>query len=208
MPWWTTVAQIGASLIGGDMASDAAEDASEAQLQGNREALDFQRESRDMAFDLLRPEIEASQSALGRMLDMTGTARPESLGEAQPFDIKQDPSYQFRLDESMRALEGSAAARGNLMSGGFARRALRYAQDYASTEYSNIYNRLASIANRTPVATQQANTALNFGSNAANISMNAGDARASGYVAQGNAWQNTMDQIALAMGRNFQPGAA
>lgn len=64
------------------------------------------------------------------------------------YDITVDPSYQFRKDEGMRALETSAAAKGGLLSGGFARSALRYAQDYASTEYSNIYNRLATIANK------------------------------------------------------------
>lgn len=200
---WLTIGQIGASLIGGDMASDAAENASEAQLAAAREALDYQRETRDLALGLVRPDIEASQTALGRMLDMTGTPRPESLGESQPFDITQDPSYQFRLNEGMKALENSAAARGGLLSGGFAKKALRYAQDYASTEYQNIYNRLASIANRTPVGNSGANIALNFGSNAGNTAIASGDARASGYIAQGNAWANAMNQIALALGRNF-----
>lgn len=213
-PWWATAAQVGGSILGGQQAADAAEDATEAQLQASRESLDFQRESRDIALDLLRPEISASQTALARMLQMSGQELPSALqtavGDIGEFELETDPSYQFRRDESMRALENSAAARGGLMSGGFGRQALRYASNLASQEYSNIYNRLASVANRSPVGTTQANTALNFGSNASNIATNAGNARASGYVAQGNAWQNTMDQIALALGSRFgnNPSAA
>lgn len=207
MPWWAVGAQVGGSLLGGHMASESAEDAAEAQLQGTREALDFQRESRDIALDMLRPEIATSQTALARMMQMSGQEIPSALqgavGDIGEFELEEDPGYQFRQDESMRALEESAAARGGLMSGGFARQALRQASNLASQEYTNIYNRLASVANRQPVGQSQASTALNFGTNASNISQNAGDARASGYIAQGNAWQNTMDQIALALGGRF-----
>jgi hypothetical protein len=56
-------------------------------------------------------------------------------------DLTRDPSYQFRLAEGQKALERGAAARGGLLGGGFARGLERYAQDYASTEYGNVYNR-------------------------------------------------------------------
>ena len=56
-------------------------------------------------------------------------------------DIKQDPSYQFRLQEGADALERSAAARGGLLTGATAKAMERYAQDYASTEYANAYQR-------------------------------------------------------------------
>ena len=56
-------------------------------------------------------------------------------------DLERDPSYQFRLQEGQRALERGASARGGLLSGGFARGLERYAQDYASTEYGQVYGR-------------------------------------------------------------------
>lgn len=201
-----TILSGAASLLGGKMASNAAEDAVDAQVQSGREALDYQRESRDLALGIARPQLQSGNVALARMLQMTGQPIPAALQQALTeagvtdlgeFDIKDDPSYQFRLDESMRALENSAFARGNGMSGGFARSAIRYAQDYASTEYSNIYARLATVAGYGPVAANSSsNTALNYGANASNIAVGSGDARASGYVAQSNAWQNALDQIA------------
>lgn len=201
-----TILSGAASLLGGTLASNAAEDAVDAQVQAGREALDYQRESRDLALDIARPQLQSGNVALAQMLQMTGQPIPEalraSLTEAgitdiPAFDITKDPGYQFRFNQSMDALETSAFARGGGMSGGFADYALRYAQDYASTEYSNIYGRLATVAGYGPVAANSSsNTALNYGANAGNIATNTGEARASGYVAQSNAWQNALDQVA------------
>lgn len=60
-----------------------------------------------------------------------------------PTDVTQqnDPGYQFRLDQGTKALERSAAAQGNLLTGNTARDVNSYAQDYASNEYGNVYNR-------------------------------------------------------------------
>jgi len=125
------------------------------------------------------------------------SVNPSSGSAVQPDWLVDDPSYQFRLNEGMRAVENSAFARGGGASGGSIKKALRYAQDYASTEYSNIYNRLASIVGYAQVQPAGAAISGQFGTNAANIALNAGEARASGYVAQGNMWQNAMDQIGM-----------
>lgn len=60
-----------------------------------------------------------------------------------PTDVTEqnDPGFQFRLQQGQQALENSAAARGGLLSGGTAKALDRYAQDYASNEYQNVYNR-------------------------------------------------------------------
>ena len=83
----------------------------------------------------------------------TGATRPQyTFGPAPQFDapdfdapdadsIYSDPSYQFRLNQGLGALESSAAARGVLRSGGTLKGVQDYAQDYASQEYNNIYNR-------------------------------------------------------------------
>jgi hypothetical protein len=57
--------------------------------------------------------------------------------------ITDDPSFGFRMDEGAKALARSAAARGTLLTGGAAKAMQRYAQDLASTEYQNSYNRRA-----------------------------------------------------------------
>lgn len=54
---------------------------------------------------------------------------------------RQDHGYQFRLQEGLKALQASRAAKGGLLSGGALRGAQQYAQGLASQEYGNAYNR-------------------------------------------------------------------
>lgn len=55
--------------------------------------------------------------------------------------MENDPGYQARLQLGTDALQRSAAARGNVLTGGTAKALDTYAQDYASNEYGNVYNR-------------------------------------------------------------------
>ena len=58
----------------------------------------------------------------------------------------ESPGYQFRFDEGIRAVDRSASARGMLMSGGQLRELQRYGQGFASGEFGNYANRLATLA--------------------------------------------------------------
>lgn len=52
-----------------------------------------------------------------------------------------DPGYKFRLEQGMNALDAGAAARGGVLGGGQIKAAQQYAQDYASGEFQNAWNR-------------------------------------------------------------------
>jgi hypothetical protein len=54
---------------------------------------------------------------------------------------QNDPGYQARLKAMTDSLQNSAAARGNLLTGGTAMDIGNKSQDYASNEYGNVYNR-------------------------------------------------------------------
>jgi hypothetical protein len=113
------------------------------------------------------------------------------------YNFQTDPGYEFRLGEGQRVLERGAAAAGGLLSGGYGRRAIRYGQDYASNEYTNVYNRIANIAGIGQTANQQSGqAALYAGAQMGNAASNAGFARASGYARQGDIWANAGNQIA------------
>jgi hypothetical protein len=60
---------------------------------------------------------------------------PDSITE------QNDPGFQARLNLGQQALERSAAARGNVLSGGTLKDLNQFSQDYASNEYGNVYNR-------------------------------------------------------------------
>lgn len=60
---------------------------------------------------------------------------PDNLTE------QNDPGFQARMKMGTDALQNSAAARGNLLTGGTAKALTNYGQDYGSSEYGNVYNR-------------------------------------------------------------------
>jgi hypothetical protein len=98
------------------------------------------------------------------------------------------PSYGFRFDEGQRALERSAAARGDLFSGGTGRELTRYGQNFASQEFENDWRRLGELAGDGEQATGTVvNVAGNYGDSAASNTLRAGDARASGYRGEADA---------------------
>jgi hypothetical protein len=123
-------------------------------------------------------------------------------------DLENEPGYQFRLNQGTKALDRSAAAKGNLYSGGTLKAAQRYGQDYASNEYGNAYNRdlqnrqskynfLAGISGVGQTATSQVGQ---IGANTAAVNSDlitsGGAARAAGIVGQSNAMGGALNQAA------------
>lgn len=116
----------------------------------------------------------------------------------------QSPGYQFRQDEGIRAIDRSASARGQLMSGGTLRELQRYGQGLASSEFGNYANRLSSLAGIGQTAAfgggqLGAQAAGQVGTSAANIGqslMAGGTAQASGIVGANNAFQQGFGNIA------------
>jgi hypothetical protein len=154
------------------------------------------------------PGANAPRGAIGNAFDQAAqgymaseSADPGDLAAYPKYNYQQDPGYQFRMDEGVRALDRSASAAGRLNSGGQERRIIRYGQDYASNEYQKVYDRIATIAGfGRSASSESAGVIVNTGANTGNALMNAGEARASGYIAQGNAWANAGNQIGMAYG--------
>ena len=71
----------------------------------------------------------------------------------------QTPGYQFALQQGEGALQAGAAANGSLLTGGTENALDQYAQNYANTNYNNVYNQALSTynTNYNTWANQQAN---------------------------------------------------
>jgi hypothetical protein len=109
--------------------------------------------------------------------------------QGQDFQWQTDPGYQFRFEEGQRALDRGAAARGGLLSGGYGRKAIRYGQGFASNEYTNVYNRIANIAQLGQVANQHAsNAALQGGFGMGGAAGAMGINSAYGSIGSADAW--------------------
>lgn len=116
-------------------------------------------------------------------------------------DVATEPGYQFGMDQGMQALDRSAAARGNLLSGATLKAAQRYGQDYAGTKFNDAYQRDNNNKNRTfnwlmglttmgQNSTVQAATANQQTGNAlGNLALQQGNAQAAGLMGAANAFQ-------------------
>lgn len=113
------------------------------------------------------------------------------------YNFQTDPGYRFRFEEGQRALDRGAAARGGLLSGGYARKAIRYGQGFASNEYTNVYNRIANIAGLGQTANQSSgNYALQAGLAGGRALSEGGVSRAQGQYASGQAWASGITDLA------------
>lgn len=70
-----------------------------------------------------------------------------------PQSFQADPGYQWRLDQGLQALYRTANTYGLGASGNTMAEATKYAQDMASNEFGNVWERLATLsgANQPPV---------------------------------------------------------
>jgi hypothetical protein len=207
MAGWVAAAVVGSAVVGGALSSSAANKASKRQAASADRAADLQQEQFEKQIELQAPFREAGLSAQNKLLDYMGLSKGAGGKYARDFgmqDFQQDPGYAFRMAEGMKALDRTAAARGGLLSGAALRGATRYGQEMGSQEYQNAFNRyqtnranqlhpLQSLMGASQTATNAMGQAgQNYATNAGNAYMNAGNARASGYVGSANAWNSAL----------------
>lgn len=177
MPWMA-LAIGGSAILGANASSKAAS----TQAGSADRATELQREMFNKQLELQEPFRQAGVNALNKI-------------ESGDIMGSMDPSYSFRFQEGLKALDRQAAARGGLISGGALKAAQRYGQEFASNEFGNAYNRLASRAGFGQTAsTNMGGAAGQFGANAGNLMTGAGAARASGYVGGANALTSGLGQ--------------
>lgn len=160
-------------------------------------------------------ELAKSQAATGQ----TGGRGGEFGSLMRDFsmaDYQADPGYAFRQSEGEKALQRAASAGGRSDSGRAYKDLMRFNSGLASDEYGNAFNRfqinrqnkLNPLQSMAGLGQTTANTMSQAGQNFANSAGNAlgaygastganilgaGNARASGYIAQGNAMQNALN---------------
>ena len=193
---------LGAALIGGGatigaglMGANAAKRAGDQQAQAAANALAFQRQVYDTTRGDMMPFIGVGQNAFRSIGDLYGL-NPGN-GNPSMAGFTKSPDYQFRLDEGMRALENSAAARGGLLSGNFARGAQQFGQGLASTEFANYFDRLFRTSQ---LGANAASSAGSMGAAQAgqigNTMMGMGQAQAAGTVGAANALSGGINSAA------------
>lgn len=186
---WVAAAIAGSAVVG----AYSSRQASKAQLQAQREGDAAQERMFNRQVELQEPFRQAGVNALPELIEASRYT-PFSMEQFQ-----QDPGYQFRLREGLKALDRTAAARGGLLSGAQLRGVTRYGQELGTQEYTNAFNRYQAErqARLNPLqsltgmgqttATTLAGQAGQYGQNLAQGAAAMGNIRASGYVGAANA---------------------
>lgn len=174
--------------------------------------------TQDVAASYLTPYYQAGTAGLGQLQQL-------AMGQGVPEFLATNPAYQFRQQEAQKALERSAAARGGLLSGQFAKALQERSQGLASEEFGNAFNRLSGVVgmgqqagqqltglrertgerllnmtagraeNRAQAGRLQAGISQGFAGSLADLMRSRGDAVATGQVGQANAYNQGLANL-------------
>ena len=138
MTFWVAGAVVGSALIGSNAASNAAS----TQANAANRAADISNQQYQQTRQDQMPWMQAGQTALNALTPLATNYTPFGMDQ-----YKADPGYQFRLSEGQRALGHQTAARGGAVSGTSLKAMQDYAQNSASNEYNNAFNRYQTERN-------------------------------------------------------------
>jgi hypothetical protein len=156
-----TAVAVGASAYSASQQSKAAKDAAKTQAGAADAATALQERMFEQGREDVAPWREAGMRALPQLEQLIRQgpgqpfqgpaaldprrfafdARPYQFTPPSPESLANDPGYQFRLRSGQQALEGSAAAKGGLLSGGAMRGLTEFGQQLGSQEYQQAYGR-------------------------------------------------------------------
>lgn len=156
------------SITGSNKQAKAATQAAQTQADATDRASQIQKEMYEQTRSDLNPYTQVGTNALAQMAGFNpqayqgdqfsfngsgNTGYSSQLPDANihsaydgptyqvgEFNFEESPSYQFRKQQGMDGIQGSAAARGGLQSGGTLKALNNYNSDLASQEYATAHN--------------------------------------------------------------------
>lgn len=138
------------------------------QRKAANQAAEQLNASKKEAYGFLDPYTNAGQSALSplqALISGTDSSGNQLSSEQRNAIFYQNPGYQFSLDQALKGVQASQAARGNLLSGGAQKEIAQYASGAASQYYNDYLNQLFQFAQMGEnAATAKANVATGTGS--------------------------------------------
>ena len=147
LPLAVPLAVAGAGIMGniasGWMGANAARDAARQKAASDAAALQFSKDVYQQTRQDNSPYLEAGQTALPKWQQLINDYKAPEFRYKQDefnFDTFKDPGSVYRMQQAMKAINSSAAAKGG-MGGGVLRNLQKESQDMASQEYANSFGR-------------------------------------------------------------------
>jgi hypothetical protein len=192
--------------------SAAADQAAQLQHQDAEQALAFQKQQYADQQKNMAPWLQAGKTdlaSLQRQLPQLTAGFGEKFKAPTAATEQNDPGYQFRLQQGMKALQNSASARGDLLSGNTLAATTQYGQDYASGEYGNVYNRaMQEYQNRFNVYSANQTNKFNRLAALSGVGQTTGQQLGQSGQAAANNISNTLLTSGQQIGQNINNAAA
>lgn len=205
---WVAAATIGASVVGGVIASNAQKDAANtaagAQIESSQRGIDEQRRQFDNIQKLLAPYVSSGEMALSGQLDLLGLNGPEA--EKIAIDrITSGEGFKERVAQGENALRQNASATGDLRGGDLKAVLSQFRPQMLSSAIESQFNKLGGITNVGQASAAGVGAAgQQTGANIANLYGQQGAAQAGSALAEGqanaNMWGNIAGAIPMALG--------
>lgn len=189
----SVISSIGGSVLGGVTDIIGGNKAGDAIQGGIEQGIGFQQEAARKAREQLTPFSDAGRTALSQFQEGLNVDFNDVLA-----GIEDDPFFKFQLEQGLDAVQGSAAAGGNLQSGRTLKALTEFSSGLASQQAQQAFERqrlqqsdLFNLAQTGFAAdTNIANAELGLGGNLANLALASGENRADKISNQFNAVKN------------------
>lgn len=205
-----------AGLAGSAISAGAASDAAQTQADAANNAAALQNKQWQQTQKNLQPYMDLGSSYINPLKDaLANPMLTQRFSAPSASDAAATPGYHFTLDQGLKSVQNSAAARGLGTSGAALKGAANYATGLADSTYNDVFNRAlqtfntnyssaANNANRLLcVVGNGQNAAATNGSLGANAVGNIGNtltsganAQAAGMVGSANALAGGMNSVA------------
>lgn len=180
------IGTVASAVIGSKAASKAAKVQAKAAAAAQDTTLKMYEQQRGD----LQPWRDVGQSALGSIADMYGLSeahKGDPFSDAALEAFRKAPDYQVRMKAATEGIENADAASRSLLSGAHIRRLMEKSAEIADTSFNSYLSRLQALSGAGQnAASAQGNAAMQTGSNLANLTVQGGDAKASGIVGGAN----------------------
>ena len=190
----------GASILGGMMSGNAAEDAANTQAQAGSAAQERLLGIGKDVSGMYTPYQQTGQLGLNNLNQMANSGYLTNQFNNQDLNANMAPNYAFQLGQGQQTNLAGANATGGLVGGNAMKGLQDYTQGYASNAYqnafnnyqaqrTNIYNANSGLAGLGENAvTGSANAQLGIGTQISNITQGIGNAQAAGTIGAANAY--------------------
>ena len=143
--------QANAATTAANAALESTKYQSDSMLQAANQSNSLQELMYLLGYQAQQPYQQTGTEALLTIKDLLqpGGYLAQTAPQFQ-FDtskVAEDPGYDFALNEGLKAIQRSAAAKGTLLNGATGKALERYGTDYATTKVNDVYNRDLSTYN-------------------------------------------------------------